>query len=125
MTHSGGSIDALFEGRDEARALYEEVRAYLMSLDGVKMDVKKTQVSFGTRRKFAWVWLPQLWTKNRPETSITLTFDLDHKITNKRIAEAVEPRAGLWTHHVVIEASGDLTAEVKQWLKEAWKYSSR
>jgi hypothetical protein len=28
------------------------------------METTKTQVSFGTTRKFAWVWLPQIIQKN-------------------------------------------------------------
>ncbi len=51
------------------------------------MEATKNQVSFGTTTKFAWVWVPQLYTKKRPENSITLTFDLGRHITHERIAE--------------------------------------
>jgi len=82
----------------------------------------KTQVSFGARTKFAWVWLPQLWTKKRPEKSITLTFNVGRHIKHDRIVEAVEPRPGRWTHHVIIESKSDLDEDVREWLCEAYAF---
>lgn len=114
-----GTIQELFAGRTEARALFEAVRRFIESLGPVKIEATKTQVSFGAATKFAWVWLPQLWTKMRPEGSVTLTFDADHRVQDRRIAQAVEPRPGRWTHHVVIEKAADLDATVKGWLREA------
>ncbi len=87
----------------------------------VSVEPMKTQVSFGAGRKFAWVWLPQLWTSKRPENSITLTFDAGRRIDHERIAEAVEPRPGRWTHHVIIEKESDIDEDVRAWLREAYE----
>ena len=87
------------------------------------MEATKIRVSCGTTRKSAWVWLPQTYTKKRPENSITLTFDLGRHITHDRIAEAVEPRPGRWTHHVIIEKEEDLDADVQERLREAYAFS--
>jgi hypothetical protein len=97
------TVEELFSERPGAFMLFEKVRLFIESIGPVTMEATKTQVSFGTTRKFAWVWLPQIYTKKRPENSITLTFDLGRPITHDRIAEAVEPRPGRWTHHVIIE----------------------
>jgi hypothetical protein len=43
--------------------LFEKVRLFIESIGPVTMEATKTQVSFGTTRKFAWVWLPQIYTK--------------------------------------------------------------
>ena len=56
----------------------------------------------------------------RPEESVTLTFSLDHPVTDPRIVEAVEPHPGHWTHHVVIEDEADLDGPVDAWLREAY-----
>ena len=73
--------------------LFEKVRLFIESIGPVTSEVTKTQVSFGTTRKFAWVWLPQTYTKKRPEKSITLTFALGRHITHDRIAECCyEPK---------------------------------
>ena len=115
------TLDHLFAGRPAAFELFRVVRAFIESLGPVVVDVMKTPVSFGVQTKFAWIWLPQQFTTKRPDQSITLTFDLDHRVEDERIAEAVEPRPGRWTHHVVIERPEDLDEHVKGWLAEAYE----
>lgn len=114
------TVDALFENRPEALALYGHIQAYLHTLGPVEAEALKTQVSFKAGHKFAWVWLPQQWTRKRPEGSITLTFSLNRRIESPRIAESVMPRPGRWTHHIVITRSEDLDDEIKAWLTEAY-----
>ena len=53
------TLEELFAGRPDALATFHFVRQYIESLGPVKMEVMKTQVSFGSETKFAWVWLPQ------------------------------------------------------------------
>ena len=102
------TVEGLFAGRPGELELFHAVRRYIESIGPVRMEATKTQVSFGAKTKFAWVWLPQLWTKKRPENSITLTFDVGRHIVHDRIAQAVEPRPGRWTHHVFIGSESDL-----------------
>ncbi|OPX85458.1 MAG: hypothetical protein A4E53_03452 [Pelotomaculum sp. PtaB.Bin104] len=116
------TVEGLFSGRPEALALFHAVRRYIESIGPVKVEAMKTQVSFGAKTKFAWVWLPQLWTKKRPENSITLTFDVGRHIEHDRIVQAVEPRPGRWTHHVIIESEADLNEDVREWLREAYAF---
>ncbi len=117
------SVEGLFSGRPRALLLFHLIRQYIESIGPVTMMAMETQISFGTRTKFAWVWLPQLWTKKRPENSITLTFDIGRQIKHNRITEVVEPRPGRWTHHVVIESENDFNKHVREWLREAYSYS--
>jgi hypothetical protein len=119
------TIEGLFEGRPESLKLFNVVRSYIESLGPVKVEAAKTQVSFGAKMKFAWVWLPQTWTKKRPEDSITLTFDMGHRIAHDRIVEAVEPRPGRWTHHVIIEKASDLDDDVRAWLRESYELAQK
>ncbi len=115
------TVEELFAGRPAALALFNHISDYIRSLGPVEVGVTKTQVSFGVRTKFAWVWLPQLWTRKRANESVTLTFDADHRIDHPRIAQAVEPRPGRWTHHVVIEKEADFSHDVRGWLREAYR----
>ncbi len=114
------TIGQLFTGRPAAFRLFGNVRKFIETLGPVTVEATKTQVSFGTTKKFAWVWLPQMYTKKRPENSITLAFAAGRHIINDRIAQAVEPRPGTWTHHVVIEKGSDLDDDVKDWIREAF-----
>lgn len=117
------TLEKFFESWPESFKLFNLIVSYINGLGDVKMEVMKTQISFGTKRKFAWVWLPQTWINKRPDGSITLTLSLDHKVEDPQIESVVEPSPGKWTHHVVIKSAEDFTIEVKQWLKEAYNQS--
>jgi hypothetical protein len=117
------TVEGLFSGRPEALALFHAVQKYIESIGPVTMEAMKSQISFGTKTKFAWVWLPQPWSKKRPENSIVLTFGLGRQIKHDRIAQAVEPRPGRWTHHVIIEDEADLDEDLRGWLTEAYDFS--
>jgi hypothetical protein len=108
------TLERLFEGRPEALELFKLVREYIESLGPAQLEVSKTQVSFGLKTKFAWVWLPQLWIKKRSNESITLAFAMSYRVQDSRIAEAVEPRPGRWTHHVLINSPEDFDEQVKE-----------
>ncbi|MGE0058640.1 MAG: DUF5655 domain-containing protein [Dehalococcoidia bacterium] len=113
----------IFVGVPRAEALYEVVRAYIESLGGdVRVEPKRTQISFKAKTGFAYVWRPQVWGIKRPEDSIVLSFDAGRKIEDARIEESTEARPGRWVHHVLIEKKGDLDATVKRWLREAYAF---
>jgi hypothetical protein len=117
------TVEDLFAGKAESLELFHAVRLYIESLGPVKTEAMKSQISFGTRTKFAWVWLPPSWAKNRSENSIILTFGLRRHVEHERIVQAVEPRPGRWTHHVIIEKQADLDEDVRAWLREAHAFS--
>lgn len=116
------TVERLFLGRPGALLLFHTVERYIESIGSVTMEAMKTQVSFGAKNKFAWVWLPQLWTKKRPENSITLTFYVGRRINHICIVEAVEPRPGCWTHHIIIEKESDFNDDVRAWIREAYDF---
>lgn len=114
-----------FEDYRKAFPLFRQVQEYLYSLGPVKMEVMKTQISFGSERKFAWVWLPQKWTVNRPATSLTVTFALNRQVVHEKIAQSVEVRPHHWTHHVVVKEAADFDEHVRSWLQEAYQWSHK
>lgn len=117
------TVEGLFNERQAAYVLFGVVRVYIESLGSISVEAPKTQVSFGTKSRFAWVWLPQMWIKKQKDSSITIAFDLDHQVQHSRIKSSVEPRPGRWTHHVVIEKESDFNTDVKMWLREAYVLS--
>jgi len=116
------TIPGLFKGRPGSMRLFRIVRRYVESLGPVRVEAAKTQISFGAKRNFTWVWLPQMYSKKRPENSITVTFDLKDRIKDRRIAQSVVPRPGRWTHHVVIEKPADFDTKVRGWLRKAHSF---
>lgn len=119
------TVERFFKGRPEAFLLFEALRKEVEALGTVEIEVMKTQITFQANRKFAWVWLPQMWIRKRAETSITLTFSLDREVRHPKIVEAVEPRPGKWTHHILIDALEDIDDEVRGYLKEAYAIGVR
>jgi hypothetical protein len=118
------TAEKLFHGKPVQLRLYHHVREFIASLGPVTIDVLKTQVSFGRKRKFAWVWLPMDWDKRRPPTSIVVSFSLGERINDPRIAQVVELAPGRWMHHVIIEMESDLSEDVKGWLKQAFGFAA-
>jgi hypothetical protein len=116
--------ERMFADHAQRLRLFRAVREHIERLGPVVIRETDSEVSFRARRAFAWVWLPQRWTHNRPEESVTLTFSLDHHASDPRIVEAVEPHPGRWTHHVVIEDEADLDGAVDGWLREAYMLAS-
>ncbi len=118
------TVAMLFKGKARERELFETVREYIVALGPSSIDVAKTQVSFGTGRKFAWVWLPPEWAK-RLGGSVVLSFSLGRRVIDSRIKQSVEPYPGRWMHHVVISEKGGLDKRVRGWLKLAYVWSMK
>ena len=116
------SKSPIFDGVPEAEALFEHVREYIESLGELDVVHHKTQVTFRATTGFAYVWRPQTWKIKRPEPSIILSFDLDHRVEDTKITEAALARPGRWVHHVLIEKTSDLDTSVKAWLREAYAF---
>lgn len=117
-------VNKFFSRQEHLISLFAAVERMIRSIGPVTVEMKKSQISFGTKIKFAWVWLPQPWDK-RPENSIVLSFGLARHIEGKQIVEAVEPYPSRWTHHVIIREGCDLNDNVRQWLCEAYNFSQR
>jgi hypothetical protein len=116
-------IDAFFSGHQKRIELYMAVEEMIKSLGPATIEITKSQISFGTKYKFAWVWLPPDSSGKRPKDSIVLSFGLDHRVESKHIAEAVEPYPGRWTHHIIVQDETDLGADVCKWLRQAYAFS--
>ena len=114
------TVKGFFKGRPDSYGLFLRTKSLMNTLGPVKVSVSKTHISFGAKRKFAWVWLPQQWIEDRPQKSITLTFDNCRRIVSKKLESSVEPYPGRWTHHVLIASSDDLDDEIRLWLGEAY-----
>lgn len=118
-------VARLFRGNTRRIRLFRAVEARIRAFGPVGMQVTKSQVSFGTLRKFAWVWMPLPGSRKRPADSLVLTFGLGRRIGDPRVVEAVEPRPGRWTHHVILQEETDLDGSVTDWLREAFEASGK
>jgi hypothetical protein len=117
------AVVQFFSKMPAALTLYEAAEKKILAMPNVQLEVKRSQISFRSRRVFAWIWLPIRRIKNRPEIYIIMTFGLDHQIISPRIIEAIEPYPNRWTHHLIIEKTSDIDEEVMCWLQQTYMFA--
>ena len=87
------------------------------------VKVQKSQISFYGRHLFAAASLPVRRKKTWPEHCVVVTIGLPYQLESARVAVAVEPYPGRWTHHVLISEEAQIDGELLGWLKEAWTFA--
>ena len=115
-------IIEFFKGRESSLKLFRLLRQVIEKICSPKIEVSKSQISFGEDYKYIWVWLPQTWMTKRPEDSITLTIVTGEKIESDRIVESVQPKKGYWTHHILIDSKKDIDKIVESLIKKSYDF---
>lgn len=115
-------IAKFFRGRDASLKLFKLLLKLIERNRSPKIEVSKTQISFGEDYKYIWVWLPQTWIKKRSENSITLTIVTGKKNRSDKIEESVQPKKGYWMHHIIIESSKDIDKEIEDLIQESYNF---
>ena len=102
-------LQTYFAGHPVELSLYECLAAQLdEALPQTQIKVQKSQISFYGRHFFAAASLPLRRKKGWPEHSLLITFGLPCRLDSPRIAVAVEPYPGRWTHHVLVSRGEQL-----------------
>ena len=119
MTGSQADED-FFRAHPQELPLYVAVRERVFAaFPGTRVVVYKTQIAFRDQRNYCWAWLPVRRVRGRPEVYIVVTFVLAERLASPRIVEAVNPRPGRWTHHVVVQAPAEVDGELLGWISAA------
>lgn len=108
-----------FKGFEQSLRLYDLIKPLILGLGDIKIEVGKSQISFGEKKKLAWIWLPQKIV-NRNKDSLTVTFLSNHRITNAQITEAVETKKGTWTNHVIVNSNKEINQKLLNWISESY-----
>lgn len=117
-------LACFFQDRPEEAALYAALyKAMDAAFPQAQVKVQKTQISFYQRHLFAAVSLPIRRRKDWPAHCIVLTLGLPAPLDSPRIAMAVEPYPGRWTHHILIDAPDQIDAQLLAWLQEACAFA--
>ncbi len=108
-----------FLGGDPGRiALFEAFEEAVLACGESTMTVSKSQISWGNPKKFAFFSLHHC-----PTDCATATFGLGRRADGPQIRQAVEPYPGRWTHHVLLANPEDVTADLRAWLEEAYRFA--
>ena len=112
--------DEVFSGSPRGLELCRAVERMLADPGGGHAEVRvtKSQVAFRARRGFAYVWWPGRYV--RSDVPAVLSIALSRRLESPRFKSVVNPRPGLWMHHLELHSEDDLDAEVAGWLRQAW-----
>ena len=115
-----------FDGRPQELALYEALfQAMSAAFPEARVKVQKSQISFYGRHLFAAVSWPLRRKKTWPEHCLVVTAGLNRRLDSPRVAAAVEPYPGRWTHHILLTAPEEIDDALLDWLEEARAFAVR
>ena len=119
---------AFFEAQKhpEALPLYEALEGrILVEVDGVRIKVQKSQITFYNRRLFACASFARVRRKAElPPCWLVVTVGLARRLDSPRVAVATEPYPGRWTHHIVISDPAEVDDELMGWVREAAAFAA-
>ena len=111
-----------FNAMPGALPLYEALTQKLMeAMPDTVVKVQKSQITFQARYGFAFVSLRRM--KGCPKVFLILTIGLGRRLDSERVAVAVEPYPGRWTHHLILSQPEQLDEELMAWLREAHDFA--
>lgn len=118
--HYAGDVLFFFDGHPLELGLYEALFARMeAAFPQAAVKVQKSQISFYERHLFAAVSLPLRRKKTWPEHCLVVTVGLNRRLDAPRVAVAVEPYPGRWTHHILLTAPEEIDDALMCWLEEA------
>ncbi len=84
--------------------------------------VTKSQIAFGRRRGFAYVWRPGQYVNS--EVPAVLSIALPREVKSERFKEVVHPSANVWMHHIELHDPAEVDDQIVEWLTEAYASAS-
>jgi hypothetical protein len=124
MNKKNWTTEDLFEGKPEAFALFRDLEERIEALGEIEKIVTKTQVSYGAKRKFAWLWMAPA-SKKAPEGVLMLTLDMTQKVTHPIMSSVKETYPSKWTHQIPIKGEDDIREVDEQgWLPASYQFGT-
>ena len=104
---------------EDSRALLERLRQVVVEVGRVDERETKSQLAFRRRRTFALAWAPRQYLGPRG-APLVLSVLLPERDPDPRWKEVVEPRPGVFVHHLELHVTGDLDQQVRSWIRRAY-----
>lgn len=113
-----------FEAMPAVLPIYERLTDSISAVvPQMRVDVRKSQISFIDKRIFAAAWLPPRKIKGRPDHYLIVTLWLSHPLQSPRVAEAALINSGRWANHIILADAEEVDEELSGWVAEALKFS--
>ena len=122
--HYFSDVLMFFEGKPLELALYQALfRRLEVLFPAGSVRVQKSQISFYGRHLYGAASLPVRRRKDWPEHCLVVTLGLGRRLDSPRVAVAVEPYPGRWTHHLLLTEESQIDEELLGWFREAWDFA--
>lgn len=116
---TGHTVAGFFAEAPLGRQVYDAVAGLVDELGPATVRVTKSQVAFRHRKPFCWLWLPGAYLA-RPGAEVVVSVALAREDTDPRWKETVQVTPHRWMHHLEVHDVGDLDAQLRGWLAEAY-----
>jgi hypothetical protein len=104
---------------EDSRALLERLRQAIVETGPIEERESKSQVAFRRSRTFALAWAPRQYLGERG-APLALSIVLPQRDADARWKEVVEPRPGVFMHHLELRAADDIDDQVREWITHAY-----
>ncbi|MFI6866164.1 DUF5655 domain-containing protein [Nocardia sp. NPDC050406] len=91
-----------FEGKPHSFEIFTVLRELIDQRGACEMSVG-SQITFGVRRKFAWIWLYNV-TKTHPEGTVQIMLAMAERLDGPPVYRVTQIGASRWNHLVVVHS---------------------
>jgi len=119
MTTSGGSFAEYLDCHPDSRDLLDHLRQAIVAIGPVEEKESKSQLAFRRLRTVAAAWAPGQYLGQRG-APLVLTLTFAERDPSPRWKEIVEPKPGLYTHHLELNDPSEIDDQVRVWLQRAY-----
>lgn len=123
--HDAGAHHALMDfgeylaAHEDSRRILDALRPVILRLGPVTERYSTSQVAYRGRRTFALAWAPGQYL-GEGRAPLVLSLVLPERDLDPRWKEVVEPRRGVFIHHLELHAVRDIDDQVERWLARAY-----
>lgn len=122
--HYDADVLAYFGAHVREMELYRTLLKRLSrAVPDTAVKVQKSQISLYGRHLYGAASVPVRRRKGWPRDCLMVTAGLARRVDSPRVAVAVEPYPGRWTHHVLVTREEEIDGELLGWLREAYEFS--
>ena len=99
----------------------EDLRRAVAALGPIEEEESRSQVAFRLLgRSIARVWAPGQYLGDQ-EAPLVLTLLFPERDNSPRWNAVVEPKPGVFTHHLELHTASDIDDQVRRWIERAWQ----
>lgn len=110
--------EQFFNRVPEGLRLYRAVEQAVGAIGEVSITVTKSQIAFGRRKRFAYLWRPGQYL--RSDVPAVLSIALPYEVASPRFKQVAHPSPTVWMHHLELNLVHEIDEEVRGWLADAF-----